>query len=1284
MPEKLIQTLIENVMKDSYLDYSMSVIVGRALPDVRDGLKPVHRRILYSMWTEGLTHDKKFTKCAGVVGDVLKYFHPHGDTSVYDALVRLAQSWTLRYTLVQGQGNFGCFTADTKVKLADGRSLSFLELIEEFKQGKRNFTFTVDEDKKIKIAEIKSPRLTKTNAEIMKVILDNGEEIKCTLNHLFMLKDGTYREAQELRSGDSLMPSYFRYSTKEDDPKVVGYEMIFQPNTEKWNYSHVLADEWNIEQGIYPLSTGRIRHHLDFNKLNNNPLNIQRMNWKEHWQTHYIFTSEKHKNDASYRQKLAEGRNKFWLDQTNKIAYSQRMTKTNLENWKNEEYHDLMSKNLSEINKKHWAEHPELKQKLAEKSSILFKKLWADPKYKKIFHEKIVASNKKRTTNLTGKKKFLKICSYLLNNKIELTQENFENIRKEIFGTKSFTSWNIGINKYFENNKNNILFELNKNHKVFRVEFLNEFADVYDLTIEGSHNFALAAGVFVHNSQDGDPPAAYRYTESRLNKIAAELLRDIEKETVNFIPNFDGSTKEPTVLPAKLPNLLINGSSGIAVGMATNIPPHNIKEIIDAIIALIENPETDLNELMKYVKGPDFPTGSTIIGTSGIRQAYKTGKGRVVLRSKYEIEDDKIIITEIPYQLNKSLLIEEIAKQIKDKVIEGISDLRDESDRDGMRFVIELKKGIPPELVLNQLYKHSQLQTTYGINIVALVDGQPLQLGLKECLEYYIEHRKEVVTNRTRFDLRKAEERDHILQGLLIALESIDKIISLIKKSKDTEEARNSLITNFTLSEIQANAILDMKLSRLAALEQQKILNEHNELLNFIEDMKNILSSEERIKIIIKDELIGLKNEYGDERKTIIIEDEEELLENEDLIEREQVVITATHSGYFKRQPLDVYKSQNRGGKGIIGTETKDDTDFVEHLFIASSHSFILLFTDKGMVHWLKAYQVPESGRYSKGTAIVNLAKLEKDEKIAALVSVDKFEDNKFLLMSTKSGIIKKTKLSEYGNPRQGGIIAINLRDDDKLIGVNITDGTKQIIIATKDGRAVRFKESDVREVGRNSIGVRGINIKNSEVVGMQIANAPYLLTVTEKGYGKRTEVNDYRLISRGGSGVTNIKITEKNGKVVKIKVVNDSDELMLISKNGVIIRTPVEGISVIGRNTQGVRIMNLDSGDSLATVETIINDEVVLEKKEEEFKPSEDIIVDSETILEDKTEVNEIKENELSKTEISENISEENTNDSEIETSENNDLESADEVDSSGEKPSKKDFTLDGYENVK
>ena len=794
----IIPTLIEQEMKDSYLDYSMSVIVGRALPDIKDGLKPVHRRILYAMQKEGLTHEKKFTKCAGVVGSVLKYFHPHGDTSVYDALVRLAQPWSLRYPLVWGQGNFG--------------------------------------------------------------------------------------------------------------------------------------------------------------------------------------------------------------------------------------------------------------------------------------------------------------------------------------------------------------------------------------------------------SQDGDPAAAYRYTESKLMKISSELLQDIEKNTVDFVDNFDGSTKEPIVLPAKLPNLLVNGSSGIAVGMATNIPPHNLNEVCDAAIALIDNPEIGFEDLVSYLKGPDFPTGGIICGTNGIKLAYKTGRGKLILRSKIIFEDGKIIVTEIPYQVNKSLLLQDIAKNVHEKVIEGISDLRDESDRNGMRIVIQLKKGVSEDFVLTQLYKHSNLQISFGINNVALVNGEPRQLSLRDFLEEYIKHRFDVITRRCKFELDKAEKRAHILEGLRIALANIDAVVALIKSSISVEDARNGLVNNFNLSHEQAQAILEMKLSKLTSLETNRINEEYNSLLNFIRELKEILSDPNKINKIIKDDLIDLKTNYGDSRRTLISSEELEDVDTEDLIEEEEVVITLTNAGYVKRVPLDTYRAQRRGGKGLIGTGTREE-DFVTNLFVSSTHTYLLCFTDTGIVHWLKAYKIPEGSRYGKGANIINLLNLERSNKLSAVLPVKEFSDDKFLVLVTKEGVVKKTSLSAYSKPRMGGVKGVELREGDSLIGAFITSGTNELVIATKDGRAVRFNEQDVRSVGRNSIGVRGINIKSSEVVGAGLADNKYILTITENGFGKRTLVEDYRLINRGGSGVINIKCTPKNGKVVSIKIVGDDDELMFITKKGVVIRTPVNGISVIGRNTQGVRIMRLDPDDSIVSVARIINE---------------------------------------------------------------------------------------------
>ncbi|MDP3728215.1 MAG: DNA gyrase subunit A, partial [bacterium] len=726
--ERIIKRPIEIEMKEAYLDYSMSVIIGRALPDVRDGLKPVHRRILFAMEEIGLMYNKPFKKSARITGEVLGKFHPHGDAAVYESMVRMAQEFSLRYPLVKGQGNFGCFTADTKVQLVDGRSLNFLELIQEWKEKKTNYTFTVSKEGNIKIAEIKHPRKTKENQELVKITLDNNEEIKCTLNHKFLLKGLSYKEAKDLQVGDSLMPLYSKASTKEDSRYSIGYNMVYQPIENSWSFIHHLADEYNLEREVYTIKAGRVRHHKDFNKSNNNPSNILRMQWMDHRRLHNSLSSEKHK-DPEYVAKIAEGRRKFWSNPENKRKMSLRVTKQNKENWQKEEYREKNITRLRQEGKKRFEEHPELKEKYRKIASKTMKRMWQDPKYKKLFNEKITAANKKRLTNNTGKVKFLKICKEAIKQYGILNEDTFEEARKSLYTYGAATKWDTGINKYFSGKKKLALIETNGNHKVKEKEFLKERQDVYDVTIEETHNFALAAGIFVHNSVDGDSAASMRYTEAKLSKIAEELLADLNKETVNWVDNFDGSLKEPEVLPAKLPNLLINGSTGIAVGMATNIPPHNITEVCRAIIALIENPNAEIADLMQHIKGPDFPTGGTICGKMGILNAYKTGRGKLQVRAKAEIEVKKekqaIIITEIPYQVNKSNLIEGIAHLVTEKTIEGISDIRDESDREGMRIVIEIKRGADANVVLNQLYKHSQLETTFGIIMLAIDNKQP-------------------------------------------------------------------------------------------------------------------------------------------------------------------------------------------------------------------------------------------------------------------------------------------------------------------------------------------------------------------------------------------------------------------------------------------------------------------------------------------------------------------------------------------------------------------------------
>jgi len=714
---------------------------------------------------------------------------------------------------------------------------------------------------------------------------------------------------------------------------------------------------------------------------------------------------------------------------------------------------------------------------------------------------------------------------------------------------------------------------------------------VYDSLVRMSQDFSLRYplinGHGNFGSIDGDNAAAMRYTESKLKKLSSELLADLDKNTVDFVNNFDSSLKEPVVLPSKLPNLLVNGASGIAVGMATNIPPHNMTEVLDACIAFVDNQEISLNELMQFIKGPDFPTGGTILGKNGILSAYTKGKGSIKVRSKVDIEDNKLIIYEIPYQVNKTNLIEGIVNLIKTKKIEGISDIRDESDRTGMRVVIILRKNINPELILNQLYKHSQLQVSYGMNMIALVNNQPKTLSLHDMIREFISHRKEVIIKRTKFDLNKAEKRAHILKGLKIALENIDEVVKTIKSSKDVEGARRLLISKFSLSDEQSKAILDMKLHRLTSLETEKLKQEFDELLKLIKELKEILMDELKIYDIIKKELNEIKDKYGDARRTNFLDIEEDI-EDEDLIKKEDVVITITHDGYVNRLPLETYKQQKRGGKGIRATGTKDE-DFVENLYVTSTHDYLMFFSNSGKVYWSKAYVIPSGSRYAKGMNLINLLRLGDGERIRAVIPVSEFKESYYLNMITENGLIKKTSLKEYSNPRKGGIIAINLKDEDRLIDVILTKDGEELIIASKNGKAIRFKENQLRPVGRSSMGVRGIKLVNDKVIGVDIARDS-LLTITENGYGKRTDINEYRLINRGGSGVINIKTSSRNGKVIGIKSVNGEEELIFVTKNGILIRVLAKDVSKIGRNTQGVRIMKLSSDDKVISLTKVVN----------------------------------------------------------------------------------------------
>lgn len=729
-------------------------------------------------------------------------------------------------------------------------------------------------------------------------------------------------------------------------------------------------------------------------------------------------------------------------------------------------------------------------------------------------------------------------------------------------------------------------------------------ASVYDTMVrmaqDWSLRYPLVDGQGNFGSVDGDPPAAMRYTEARLKRIAEELLADLNKDTVDFQPNFDDSQSEPTVLPAKIPNLLINGTSGIAVGMATNMPPHNITEIINGIIAYIDNHDITITELMQHVSAPDFPTGGSIYGYQGVKSAFETGRGRIVIRGKAEFQTtksgkDQIVVTEIPYMVNKASMIERTAELINEKKIEGISELRDESDRDGFRVVYDLKKDAIPNIVLNNLYKYTQLQSSFGVNAVALVKGRPVTLNLKDQIQYFVEHRHEVITRRTEYELREAEKRAHILEGYLIALDHLDEVIALIRNSRDPETAKTGLMTSFNLSEIQAKAILEMRLQRLTGMEREKIVNEFEEIQKLITRLKEILGSLELRMGIIKEELLEMKERYGDERRTEIIQSEDDF-SIEDMIADEAMVITISHQGYIKRTPLIEYKTQGRGGVGSKGVSTKED-DFTEHLFIASMHNYLLIFTESGKVFWKKVYQIPEGNKVSKGRAIQNLINIEKEDKVRAVINVKNLQDedyinNNYLIMCTVKGTIKKTSLEAYSRPRQNGINAITINEGDRLLNVSLTNGNNEIVMALKSGRAIRFNEQHVRPMGRTAAGVRGVSLASAtdEVVGMVCINnlESQLLVVSERGYGKRSSIEEYRVTNRGGKGVKTISVTEKTGHLVAILEVKDSDDLMIINKSGITIRIEVEHLRVMGRATQGVRLIKLNETDEISSVAKI------------------------------------------------------------------------------------------------
>ena len=996
------QILVEDEMRSSYLDYAMSVITARALPDVRDGLKPAQRRILVAMNDLNLAPNRGYRKCAKIAGDTSGNYHPHGEQVVYPTLVRMAQDWVMRYPLVDGQGNFGsidgdapaamryCVTGDTRVATPSGE---------------------------VRIDSIVEGARPNSDHGISLDVLDHHGR--------------TVNASRLFHSGDH--PT-LRLRTLE------GYEL-----------------------------TGTTNHPILC-------LGSETPSWK-------------------LLDKIRPGHT---------VLISAR---AGLERQKKSPQHDIGHANRWE-----------------QGGTAILERIESEEAHRAI------------APLVTGDFYFAEVESVI----------------------------DAGIQP------------------------------VYSLRVDTREHAFITNGFVSHN------------TEARLTPLAAEILADLEKQTVNYRPNYDETREEPVVLPSVVPNLLINGCSGIAVGMATEVPPHNLGEVCDAIVHVIDHSDATAADLHKIVRGPDFPTGGLIHGHQGIRDCYLNGRGLIKMRARVQVEEGRagrmsLVATEIPFQVNKSALLEKIADLVKDGKVQGISDLRDESDREGMRIVIELKKDANPKVVLNQLFVHSPLQSTFGAIMLALVDNRPQILNLRQLVDQYLRHRQEVIRRRTEFDLAEAEKRAHILEGLKIALDHLDAVIALIRKAKDVETARAGLIAEFKLTEIQANAILEMRLSRLTGLERKKIEEEYLELIQLIEKLRSILANPKKILAIVRDEISKLKDKYGDARRTEIIHEEGDI-DYEDTIEQKDMVITISHAGYVKRQEISSYRSQRRGGKGVIGARTKEE-DYIEHLFVAGTHSYLLFLTDKGRCYWLKVHEVEQAGRMARGRPLVNhLEGLSREERVQAVVAVKEFDDKHYLVCATRKGLIKKTVLSAYGNPRRGGINAVLLEEGDALFEAAITDGTQDIILAKRKGLAVRFHEKEVRAMGRTAYGVKAVTLDDAEdeVVGMVgVRRQATLLTVTEHGYGKRSEIGDYRVSHRGGKGIITIKTTDRNGQVVAVKEVVDGDELMIITRQGQLIRMPVKGISVLGRNTQGVRLVNLAAAgegellaDTVAGVTRVVSEE--------------------------------------------------------------------------------------------
>ena len=1244
-PLGITNQTINNEVQQSYLDYAMSVIISRALPDVRDGLKPVHRRVLYAMWDIGLKANAKFRKSANVVGEVMAKYHPHGDSAIYDTMVRMAQDFSLRDPLVNGQGNWGsmdgdgaaamryCITGDALI-LTD-KGIMPIKEISQKQEAKINLKVLNYQGKAIKASKF----FNSGQHSIIDITTKQKYQLKGTHNHpvlvwgvnefgqpdfrwklLADITDNDYvlinRKSALFGQTDIDLKKYYPADNKKQKdiklPQKMNRDLAFLLGTlvaegsyhrKQILFSNQDLDFYNQVKRIILQQFGNVQlyereisgncrelsiyHQQAVKFLTNIGLLAEKSDKKEIPFSILLSSKETIANfltglfegdgSVSYKEDKRHAGKSIELTYNSKSKNLIRQLKNVLLNFNivttapyRDKRNDCLKLIISGV----------------ENISQFQQQIGFFSSRKKGVLSKIEKMNKSRMSQTD-------LIPYL-NNYLRENYPNNSFIKRNNFDRYNNLEKNYAKLSGILNKRDVKMISWLIKHKFFfdRVESIIRPKDkqaVYSVKVDSDCHSFIANGFVNHN------------TEAKLQKIAEEMIFDIEKNTVNFVPNYDGAHQEPRVLPAKLPNLLINGTQGIAVGMATNIAPHNLEEIVDGTIHLIDNPDCTVDDLMKYIKGPDFPTGGIAYNTNDIKQAYATGKGGIVTRAKTDIEETKngvfrIIVSEVTYQTNKANLLEKIAELVRDKKIEGIRDLRDESNKDGVRVVIELKKDTYPKKILNQLFKHTQLQSTFHFNMLALVDGiQPRVLNVKSVLEEYVKHRQEVVTRRTQYDLDKAKERAHILEGLVLALSKIDQIISTIKKSKDREQARTNLMTKFKLSELQAVAILEMRLQQLANLEQIKVETELKEKKKLIKELSEILNSPARIKNIIKDELKELREKYGTPRRTVIVNHGVDSFSMEDLVPDDEIIVTVTRDGYIKRLPPDTFKTQSRGGKGVIGLTTKEE-DTVEHFFLTSTHADIYMFTSRGRVFKLKGYDLPQASRTAKGQALVNFLQLAPNEKVSAILPSTEIENDKFLVMVTNKGTIKKTPIEDFTNIRTSGLIALKLKNGDNLEWVVPSQGNENIILVTGGGQAIRFKEADVRAMGRAASGVRGLKIKGEdEIVGMgifdpKVDSTAKLMVIMEKGYGKQTKLNAYKVQGRGGSGIKTAKITPKTGKIVSGTVVyGDDSDLIVISHKGQVIRLAVKGVNVLGRDTQGVKVMRFkDPADTVASVTLI------------------------------------------------------------------------------------------------